>query len=314
MNIHRFRLYRSLAALAASVVVAPALWAASQDADGRFERTLKVTGAVQLTVATGSGRILVRSGDAAAVSVVGVIKVRSGWFGGTRNAQDIVSRIEKNPPIEQTGNVIHIGRTADRELYENVSISYEIVAPAETSLEAHSGSGSQEVTGLKGPVDVQTGSGSITLASVAGGARAGTGSGSIRGTGIGGGIRASTGSGSIELELAGAGDVEVQTGSGSIEVRGVRGALRANTGSGVIEAEGRPTGDWRAKSASGGIRLRLPSELAFDVDASTSSGRVSIDHPVLMQGSMDPKHVRGKVRGGGLLILVSTSSGSVHIN
>ncbi len=304
---------RTVAFVGAALLMAPALRAESDRADGRFERTLKVSGPVQLSVHTGAGSIKVRSGDAATVQVVGIIKVSDNWFRSVGNAQEKVRRIEQKPPIEQAGNVIHIGRNEDRELFQNVSISYEIVTPAETKLEANTGSGSQEITGVNGTVEAHTGSGGITLTSIGAGGRVGTGSGSIRGTDIGGGIRASTGSGSIELVLTGAGDVELQTGSGSIEVQGVRGALRASTGSGGIEAEGRPSSDWRAKTGSGSIRIHLPSDLAFDVDADTNSGRITVDHPVMMQGEIDKKHIRGKVRGGGLLILTHTSSGSIHI-
>ena len=158
-----------------------------------------------------------------------------------------------NPPIEQTGNTIRIGRINDPAYRNNVSISYEIVVPAETRVRSNTGSGSQKIEGVRGPVDAHTGSGSIAMLDigndvvaetgsgsigldhVAGKVDAHTGSGSIRAEGVSGPIKAETGSGGISLSLTaaergGAGlDVEASTGSGSIEVSGVNGSLRANT-------------------------------------------------------------------------------------
>ncbi len=298
-------------ALLASVAL-PVVRAETFSAEGSFTRTLKVTGAVDLSVKTGSGSIKIRRGPAGAVVVYGKIRANDSWFGGG-NAEEKVKALEANPPIEQTGNTIRIGRIEDRALRENVSISYEITVPADTRLDSHSGSGSQEIDGVKGPVEVETGSGSITLGEIGGELRASTGSGSIHGTRIAGAITASTGSGSISLEQAAPGNVDVHTGSGHIEVRGVHGELRAGTGSGGIDVEGHPTGNWRMRSGSGGISVKLPSDMGFELSAHTSSGRVHTDHPVTMQGSVSPREIRGKVRGGGPLIEASTSSGSIRI-
>lgn len=299
--------------------------------EGGFERTLNVSGPVDLQVATGSGSINVRSGAGNAVQVTARIKARDG---GRYSAEEKVRMIEKDPPIEQSGNAITIGHTEDRDrdLYRNVSISYEIVTPAQTTLRAATGSGSQTVTGLAGEVKATTGSGSIRVneigaavqantgsggievAGVKGSLRAGTGSGSIRGTGIAGAITATTGSGSVSLEQTSAGDVRVQTGSGSVNVSGVKGALYVRAGSGGITVSGENTGDWDLHSGSGTIRVDLPETAAFSLDANTSSGSITIDHPVTVQGQISKRSLRGSVRGGGPKVMIDTGSGSIHVN
>ncbi len=312
----------SLAALALF-----AMPAVAATAEGRFERTLQVTGAVDLEVKTGSGNINVRNGDAGSVRVVGTIRARDD--GG--DAQDKVKRIESNPPIEQNGNTIHVGQVDDREMMRNVSISYEVIVPAETRLRSQTGSGGQTIDGLRGPVEASTGSGNINVSriadevrastgsgsvhldSVKGRVRATTGSGDIRGTGIGGALVASTGSGSVRVEQTSAGGAEVQTGSGNVEVAGVRGPLRVHSGSGSIRAEGEPAGEWNLEVASGNIALRFPSQAAFNFRARTGSGRISIDHPLLVQGSIGRREVEGKVRGGGSLVSVRTASGNIQV-
>jgi len=310
--------------LLVAVVAAPSYGSA----EGSFDRTLKVTGPVQLEVSTGSGSIRVRPGSAGSVHVVGTIRAQEGWGGG---AEDKVRRLEANPPIEQIGNIIRIGRIEDEELKRNVSISYELEVPADTQVRSESGSGSQEIRGLTGPVRAQTGSGSITVSDIKLEVQAHTGSGSIALTAIGAGVQlhtgsgsihaqdihgrvnAQTGSGDITLEQSAPGDVEAETGSGHMELHNVRGALHAETGSGGMNVDGRPTGDWRLEAGSGGISVRLPADAAFDFRAHTGSGGITIDHPLTIQGTVSKSDLQGKVRGGGYLLEVRTGSGHIEV-
>ena len=96
------------------------------------------------------------------------------------------------------------------------------------------------------------------------------------------------------------GSVRVDTGSGGMELHGVQGSLEAKAGSGTIQAEGSPTGAWSVHTGSGEVKLKLPSDAAFDLDAHTSSGSISIDQPHSVQGSIGRKEVRGRVGGGGV--------------
>src|SRR5436190_12295144 len=93
--------------------------------DGSFDRTLNVSGMVNLEVSTGSGSIDLKRGAANRVEVHGRIRVGNNLFRSS-DTQDVVRRLESNPPIEQNGQTIRIGRITDRDL-QNVSISYEIV-------------------------------------------------------------------------------------------------------------------------------------------------------------------------------------------
>ncbi len=211
-NWHRSAL---IAAALATVAIAPAL-ARDTVAEGSFDRTLKVSGAVDLTVETGSGGITVRTGDGSTIHVIGKIRVNSDWHIDDKNAQDKVHRLESNPPIEQNGNTITIGEIHDEDLKRNVSISYELVVPADTRLRSSTGSGSQELDGVKGPVEATTGSGSLRISHIGAELRASTGSGTITLDTIQGGVRANTGSGSIRADNVGGG-ITAQTGSGNIE-------------------------------------------------------------------------------------------------
>lgn len=262
-------------------------------ATGQFTRQLTVDGPVDLEVRTGSGSIQIKRGEGSQVRVLGNIRAHSGFWNSS-SAGDRVRRLEANPPITQSGNAIRIGDFTENDLPRNVSISYEIVVPSDTNVRARTGSGSHRIDSLAGRVDAETGSGSIHLGRIAGAVSASTGSGSIEVMGAGGGLTA-------------------RTGSGSIEATGIAGGLRANTGSGGVTIEGNPTSDWTVRTGSGSVGLRMPATAAFDLDVRTGSGSINTTHPIEMRGSIDRRHLQGRVRGGGPRVEVSAGSGSVRL-
>lgn len=281
--------------------------------EGSFQRNLNASGTVNLDVTTGSGRVEVRQGGSGRVQIHGTIRVGENRR-SRRDAEEIVRRLESNPPIEQSGNTIRVGRIDDRELQRNVTISYDIVVPAQSTVVASTGSGSIVVSGVTGEVRADTGSGRIEIMDVGAGVRANTGSGSIVANGVHGGLTASTGSGSVRASLSAPGNVDISTGSGTVEVNSVKGSLRIRTGSGRIIADGEPTGRWDLNASSGSIAVRLPPTAAFDLYAHTSSGSISVDHPITVHGRISHRReVTGRVRGGGVALDVRTSSGSIRI-
>ena len=131
----------SVAGLTLAVLICFRPSPAAAAAEGSFQRALQVTGPVHLDLSTGSGNVEVRTGNSDQVRVTGRIRA-SEWFGG--NAEEKIKRLEANPPIQQSGNDIRIGHIDDPELRHNISISYEVVVPAETDLRVQSGSGRSE--------------------------------------------------------------------------------------------------------------------------------------------------------------------------
>jgi len=113
--------------------------------DGNFDRTLSVSSQPDLYVSTGSGTIKVHPGTGTQIHVVGHVHASWSAFGDV-NAR--IQHIVDNPPVTQSGNTIHIGEVNDRELFNNISIDYEITAPADVALNLHTGSGGIEVIDL----------------------------------------------------------------------------------------------------------------------------------------------------------------------
>lgn len=299
----------------------------AKDAQGQFDRNFTVSGPVQLNVENGSGSVNVTRGGSG-VSVHAEIRA-SSWLGGS--SPDDVKQIEQNPPVKQDGNNIRIYKV-EGDLGRHISINYEIQVPEQTEVESSTGSGSETVEMVKGPVtlstgsgsvrvreigsdtQVSTGSGSIELNDIQGAVRAKTGSGSITGDAIAGAFKGETGSGHLEVRLSAPGDVYATTGSGHVELNGVDGKLYAHSGSGHVEVTGTPRADWEVHAGSGGVDLHIPNGVGFDVDAHAGSGSVNVSGPITMESSMSDHHsVRGKVRGGGPNVEVTTGSGSITI-
>lgn len=324
-----------VSALASAACGAVPLVAGGERAEGAFERTLSVVDAVSLDISTGSGRIVVRAGSPGRVVIEGRIQASDGGlfddglFGRSRlSPRDRVSRLVQNPPIRQSGDDIRIGRIEDDELRQRVGISYTITVPARATVIARTGSGSQEIVGVDGPVDVSAGSGSIRVretgsrvraatgsgsitADQVGALDAQTGSGSIEGTAVGGAITAKTGSGRIRLVQRGVGDVNVSAGSGSIDVTGARGAVKASTGSGSLTVRGEPSAAWDLRTSSGSVAVDLEGSPAFDLEA--TGGRVDSQFPIAVVEQTGRRSLRGAVNGGGPLVRVHTSSGHISI-
>jgi DUF4097 and DUF4098 domain-containing protein YvlB len=275
-----FFVFSAVAALSLASLTARA-------AEATFSRDLSVSGRLDLTIENGAGSVHLASGPAGHVHIFAHIK--SNWSSNDGKVQEIAS----HPPVEQTGNIVHIGY--HHESLHNISIDYEISAPPDCFLHASTGSGGIQDDGVG--VD----------------AKLTTGSGGIHATGLQSSFSLGTGSGGIYAEQVGEGDVEAQTGSGSIELKNVKGGLHAQTGSGGVKVTGTPAASWRIITGSGGVELWTGNS-GFNLDASTGSGGVHSDREIVSQGSMDHHHLAGKIGGGGPMVKINTGSGGIHIH
>src|SRR3954467_12467217 len=75
--------------------------------EGTFERTLPVSGPVDLDVRTGSGDIHIRPGSGGSVHVVARIRAQGDLLND--QPEHRIAQIQANPPIQQTGGTITIG-------------------------------------------------------------------------------------------------------------------------------------------------------------------------------------------------------------
>jgi DUF4097 and DUF4098 domain-containing protein YvlB len=282
---------RAVVPVAAALLLVPVCAFA---AEGTFDKTLTVNGTVMLDISTGSGNIKINPGSDNQVHIIGHVKSSNGWTMGSSNksAEERVNEVVSNPPIEQTGNIIRVGK--ENHKWNNISISYEVTAPKNTTLTA------------------STGSGDIQIQNVGVNAKLNTGSGNIQATGLSGTIYLETGSGDINASQNAAGDVKAGTGSGNVRLNNIQGGLKAETGSGNIDVSGKPSSGWKLGTGSGDVTI-ASNGAPFTLDASSGSGGIKTDVPITVEGSLDRHHVTGKVNGGGPQVRVETGSGSIHV-
>ena len=161
------------------------------------------------------------------------------------------------------------------------SVRVEVRAPREMSAAIHTADGSIALDGLKGDARLVTGDGNITVETLDG-------------------------------------SLDAKSGDGRIEVRGRFDLLNIWTGDGSIEAAIQPgskvaTG-WRIQSGDGSVRLRVPPDLAADVDVSTGDGHISSALSVAISGSPSESSLRGKLSGGGRTLTVRTGDGAINLD
>lgn len=265
---------------------AVALENGATQSEATFDRNLSFNGKLDLSVSTASGNITLTRGPANQIHIHGIVKANQN--GDSAQVQQIAA----NPPIEQEGNSIRIGTHGEN--LHNISISYQIDAPADAMLNAAASSGN------------------ITDTGVGDGAKMITASGNIAATGLEGGFQVQTGSGNIAIISAGQGDSKAQTGSGNIDVKGVKGTLKAQTGSGTIRAAGTPSSPWKLQAGSGNIELATGSA-PMDLDASTGSGSIATSPSVAVQTSKDHHRLQTQLNGGGPEVRVETGSGDIRV-
>ncbi len=265
----------------------------------RIEKTYEVGRAPSLEIDNFAGSISVRAGERDTIQVV-----------ATKQARRLsnLERIEIEM-IEREGGLLI--RTRKPLGLANVSVQLEIVVPTDTRLDAHTGSGSVDVHGLSGGVQVDTGSGGVEIGDLSGGVDVHTGSGSVEVRNLAGDLKVRTGSGSIEMDGV-TGAIDAHTGSGGIKVRGAEGLVLLDTGSGSIQYEGTPEGDCRFETGSGSITLAVPADLNMEVDLDTGSGTVDLDFTV--KGEVTKREARGVIGDGSRgSIYAHTGSGGVEL-
>lgn len=282
----------------------PTSWSWGPGVDGEeVVQTYGVGRTPALVIDSFAGSITVRAGDGEEIQV--------RYVKHAPRTSDL-DRIEVDIRPREGGLTIvtrHPGT-----LVVNSSVRLEVIAPPGASFDLNTGSGSVEVSGLKGGGKAETSSGRVTARDLSGTVALHTSSGRMSVQSFEGNLNLHVSSGSIEV--AGMkGNLDAHTSSGSIDVRDAQGWVRLQTSSGSIDYSGAPEGDCSFKTGSGSIDLRLPSDLDARVDLHTGSGTIRVNYP--LQGEQDGlgKHdMRGYIGSGrGVSISASTSSGNVTL-
>jgi DUF4097 and DUF4098 domain-containing protein YvlB len=130
-------------------------------------------------------------------------------------------------------------------------------------------------------------------------------------------FRSSTVSGDLEAPAAKAKSADLGSTSGTIEAGGLTGDLSARTISGDLRLAWTSfSGSIDVTTTSGDVMLGIPAGSGFSLDAGSTSGRITSDHPVTVRGSATGpgRHsLTGDVGSGKGSVRVRTVSGGIRI-
>ncbi len=200
----------------------------------------------------------------------------------------------------------------------SVKVDYELWVPLSAKAGAQSVSGSIEIMERNNDVWAKSVSGTIEIERIMGDVGVETTSGAIKITQVeGDSIIVDTISGKITMEEI-TGIIEVHSVSGRIKIADSGGAVKSvHTISGSIWVELKEIAesppDMALTSVSGDVTLLLPENISAEIDARTTSGRISSKFKVMVEGEIEKRRFRGTIGEGGIRITLKTTSGDISL-
>lgn len=248
-----------------------------------MEHTFHTPGPIRLTVELLAGDVTVRATETDTTSVRLTPRGRGG--------EELAERFT----IEQRGDEVVVLAPKRDSIFSfgKGSVDVEVTLPQRSILDARTGSGDIDVTGIMDRARAGTGSGDVTLDEFAGGELK-SGSGDISARVVRGDLALKTGSGDVKVDTSSA-RIELVSGSGDVTVRRAEGPLKAKTGSGdlVVVASSADldlmtgtgdvkllavhAGEVRAKTGTGDVVVAIAGGVATYLDLNTVTGDVDVD-------------------------------------
>lgn len=264
----------------------------------------------ELFVSTSGGSIRVEGSNSSKVTVEMFVK-------SSRHSDKKIREILEEDyeiRIEKSGS--RIEAVAKREgsswSWNGISISFVVYTPKDFACELKTSGGSLKISGVSGRShELKTSGGSITAEDMSGNLEARTSGGSININDYVGELDVKTSGGSIKLEDI-KGDIEAITSGGGIRLNDVQGEVYASTSGGGINADiTRLESQLILKTSGGSVRATIPSGLGLDLDLRGNRVNTSLHN---FSGESKSNRVKGTVNGGGILVELSTSGGSVSLD
>jgi hypothetical protein len=205
----------------------------------------------------------------------------------------------------------------------NVSVAYNVTAPAGTRLSIESISGSVKVTDIKGEVSANTVSGDVRITGAARISAAKTISGTVEIIDVqtDGGLESGSVSGDVILRRVSARRVDASTVSGSIkldELQSDRVSASSTSGNVTFTGPLARNGRYEFNSFSGEIRLLLSGNTGFEIDANSFSGEIRPEFPITTRSADTGRRRRTTLNGtygdGSAMLDLTTFSGSIVIS
>jgi DUF4097 and DUF4098 domain-containing protein YvlB len=320
------QVYPDRIAVAHAASAAYARRAREQSRDEQTERTtktFKLGTDGSLDLGNMSGDITVKRGGGSDATVE-IVKTAHGRDASDSKAQLGLITVDVN---ESTGRAeVKERYTGGQHRNVNVSVDYNVTAPAGTRVTATSLSGSIHISDIKGDVSANTLSGDVKISGASRINTAHSLSGSIEISDVktDGSIEAQTLSGGVRLRHVAAHRVGGGSMSGEIQFEDIEcETASAKSMSGSITMSGTLArhGHYELSTHSGEVRLTLAGNTGFGIEASSFSGDVRSDFPITTHGTVDSSGRRGNHRtilqgtygDGSAMLNITTFSGSIVI-
>jgi DUF4097 and DUF4098 domain-containing protein YvlB len=202
-----------------------------------------------------------------------------------------------------------------------MGVRFSIRVPRKALLDlASTSNGKIQLEDTEGRARLHTSNGGIRISRVKGEVEARTSNGTIEAQDIDGNVNLHTSNGAIRAETT-HGSFEGTTSNGSITARlndpAASWPIRAETSNGHIDLtlDAKQLPEVRASTNNSSILLRLPPSASARVRAATSHSSVTSDFDGLQTSDNRHRHseLHGTIGGGGPLIDLSSSNGSIKI-
>lgn len=222
------------------------------------------------------------------------IRIRVEWNGQKPNNY----RMEES----QAGDKVHFllkERPGIHMGFHQRNLVVTVDVPAELSLDAHTSDGRVTLADLRGDLSLQSGDGAVDVNHVEGNLRLRSNDGNVKVANSRGALDAHMSDGAFAADgvfhlLA------VQINDGSLD-------LTLREGSKLTDPS-------TIKSSDGRVRLRVPRDLAADLDVHSTDGHVNFSLPIALDHYDSEKDgLRGKLNGGNVPLTIRSADGNISI-
>jgi hypothetical protein len=208
----------------------------------------------------------------------------------------------------QTGSTVHFSLKEKPHLGVHIinmhssSVRVDVETPANLTLDARCADGNLTASDLHGDLTIHTSDGSQEL------------------SGVSGNLKLHSSDGHLRVRNGG-GALEARSSDGNQEIAGAFTTLQLHSSDGSITVEladgSHLSSDSRIESSDGSVTLRLPKGFPAELAVSTSDGSIQSTLPLVVEGfnskGNSGHNIRGKFNGGGPLLTIHTSDGSVNL-
>lgn len=301
----------------------------AQEDKASFNETFDVSTPLQFKATVSDGFIHVSPSESKTIKVFFIVKRGNNIVEISREELEehlTINIINSSELVDITIKQRHDHNWNDWKLIYNVSL--EVYVPRETACTLRSSDGDIKIKGLSGKQKCRTSDGDIELYGINGDVNGQTSDGDITLQDVVGTVVLTTSDGDIAADNI-EGDASFVTSDGDIEMYGIVGYTSAKTSDGDITfknlagafkgqtSDGDIMGnivklnnDLRLSTSDGNIRVSVPKGLGLDLYLKGEDLNTNLEE---FSGQAKEHLIQGKVRGGGVLVELTSSDGQITL-